>query len=42
MLRFWYVIIISLPHIIYYLAKGSYIEKNTVCLITTEQKMQNA
>ena len=29
MLRFWYVIIISLPYIIYYLAKGSYIEKNT-------------
>ena len=28
MLRFWYVIIISLPYIIYYLAKGSYIEKN--------------
>ena len=29
MLRFWYVIVISLPYIIYYLAKGSYIEKNT-------------
>ena len=29
MLLVWYVIIISLPYIIYYLAKGSYIEKNT-------------
>ena len=29
MLRFWYVIVISLPYILYYLAKGSYIEKNT-------------
>lgn len=28
MLRFWYVIIISLPYILYYLAKGYHIEKN--------------
>ncbi|MGN0391214.1 MAG: lysophospholipid acyltransferase family protein [Wujia sp.] len=28
MLRFWYVIIISLPFIIYYLVKGDYIERH--------------
>ena len=28
MLRFWYVIIISLPYIIFYIAKGNYIEKH--------------
>ena len=28
MLRFWYVIVISLPFIIYYLVKGDYIERH--------------
>lgn len=37
MLRFWYVIIISMPYIIYYLAKGSYIEKHADAYSETDR-----
>lgn len=37
MLRFWYVIIISLPYIIFYLAKGNYIEKHADAYSETDR-----
>ncbi len=37
MLRFWYVIIISLPYIIFYLVKGNYIEKHADAYSETDR-----